>query len=163
QPTQVPYLLSLDLAREALVLAGAYLEVELAGAPDVEARKRITDQLKADQKAIEERLRVERGRYEQQAEVAGRLRNRYALARRRGDGGARGRDARGRPDAGRVGEAEVRPPAVRGAEGELAGGPDARGVVAAGGARPVRGRVAATGEVPGHPRRAAAADGAGRR
>lgn len=79
---QVPFLLSLDLAREALVLAVQYADVELAGAADPEMRKRYTDQLKAQQKGVEERLRVERGRYEQQAEAAGKLSNRFFIARR---------------------------------------------------------------------------------
>jgi hypothetical protein len=79
---QLPFLLSLNLAREAMVLAVAYAEVELSTAADPEKRKQLIDQLKAEQKSIEDRLRVERSRYEQEADAAGKVPNRFQIARR---------------------------------------------------------------------------------
>jgi hypothetical protein len=82
RPSQIPFLLSLDLAREALVLAGDYAAVELSLSSDAEGRQRLIDQVKAEQKSVEEQLRIENNRYKQQAEAAGKLPARYALARR---------------------------------------------------------------------------------
>lgn len=71
QRRQVPFVLPLDLARETFVLAGKYAEIELPALADADLRKQFGDQLKAEQKAVEDLLRGELTRYDQAVAAAG--------------------------------------------------------------------------------------------
>lgn len=80
-----PYLLPLDLARQALVLANDYAAVEFAqlNLPE-ERKKEAIDALKNEEKGVKDLLARANDQYKQRAERTTKVAERYALARQFG-------------------------------------------------------------------------------